>query len=537
MAWHTARVDKAGSVSNKCTIFHHERPPSPKLEILAFETAKTMSRLVALYKSLSDDEFFKLRTGPMKSTGVAVLNSTNESYLLGLACKEKFDDLDQAASIVSRLGKKCTVEELNRFEFAYHKIKQGIIDVSNLHFNSRNVGKIIEKMQKYANATSILYASLAALNELEISEKNMQKWKRNGCPKKSSERTNIDYFNKKISFQRKQVQHFRQISLWSQTFDKSVGLMAQIVCVVYARICTIFGPFVPSLPRSTKNRHFHTRLVMSNPKTLHMKVYPGTNYSLLVNKEKYKKQASKSAPIMKTSRIKPGSTRFHSRELSPEDKSLGFRISAVTITDKVSSRTNKIEGKTRRNQKLIHSAPDNTVGAAGLAVRYANVITMAESYFYSTTTISDEAREHMFEMLPISLKHRLRGKLKSHWCKEAEEREGQQDLAVGWREAFEAIIGWLAPVAHDTLRWQQDRNLEQQKLDAKPTVLLLQTLHFSDLEITEAAIVEVLVGLSYIYKYESRRERSGVGYSEPNVTLLDEGEKKEVNDRYCLVEE
>ncbi|XWS67108.1 hypothetical protein CRYUN_Cryun05aG0258600 [Craigia yunnanensis] len=511
MAWLTAGVDKAGScTSNNCTIFRHEKSSSPTLQILAFETAKTMSRLVALYKSLSDDEFFKLLKGPIKSPGVAFSNSTDENYLLGLACKEKLEDLNQVVTVVSRLGKKCIDEELNRFEISYHKMKQGIIDVSKLDFKSRNVGKTIEKMEKYANATSILHASLVSLNELEVSEKKMKKWKRNGFPKKSSEKTNTDYFNEKISFQRKQVRHFRQVSLWSQTFDKSVGFMARIVCVVYARICSIFGPFVPSLPCTTKNRHSHRRIYISNPKTLQMKVYPEANYGLLVNKEQCMEQAFESSPIKKASSIKPGSTRFHSGELSPEVKGLGFRISAVTITDKVSTKNNNIEESTRRNQRLIQSAPANTVGAAGLAVRYANVIIMAESYFYSPTTISDDAREHMFEMLPISLKHTLRGKLKSHWSKDAEERDGQQDLAEGWKEALEEIIGWLAPVAHDTLRWQQERNLEQQKLDAKPTVLLLQTLHFSDLEKTEAAIVEVLVGLSCIYRYENQREKHGV---------------------------
>ncbi|XVF08141.1 hypothetical protein REPUB_Repub06bG0200300 [Reevesia pubescens] len=508
MAWQTG----------KCTILRHEKTPSsPTLEILAFETAKTMSRLVGLFKSLSDDEFFKLRKGPMKSPGVAFLNSTDESYLLGLACKEKLEDLNQAAIIVSRLGKKCISEELNRFEIAYHNMKQGIIDVSNLDFSSRNVGKIIEKIEKYANVTSILYASLKALNELETSEKKMQKWKRNVCPKGPSEKTNIDYFNDKISSQRKQVRHFRQISLWNQTFDKSVGLMARIVCVVYARICTIFRPFVPSLPRTTKNRHFNTRLYI-NPKPLHIKVYPEANYCLLVNKKKHEKQISKSGPIMKTSRIKPAPTYFHSGELSPEEKGLGFRISAVSITDKISSKINNIEGNTRiRNQRLIQSAPENTVGAAGLAICYANVIIMAESYFYSETIISNEAREYMFEMLPLSLKQTLRRKLKSQWNKDDEEREGQQRLAEGWKEALEEIIGWLAPVAHDTLRWQEERNLEQQKLDAKPTVLLFQTLHFSDLEKTEAAIVEVLVGLSCIYRYENRRERHGFGYKGTKV--------------------
>ncbi|XVF55221.1 hypothetical protein PTKIN_Ptkin06aG0019400 [Pterospermum kingtungense] len=510
MAWHTGGVNKAGSGSGsgsgarakKFTIFRHERSASsPTLGILAFETAKTMSRLVALYKSLSDDEFHKLREGPIKSPGVAFLNSTDETYLLGLACKEKLEDLNQAATTVLRLGEKCSDEELKRFEFVYDNIMQGISVFNTLDFNSRNVGKIIEKMEKYANTTSLLYSSLVALDELEISEKKLQEWKRNGLPKIPSEKANIDYFNEKISLQRKQVRHYRQISLWSQTFDKSVELMARIVCVVYARICAIFGPFVPGLPRNTKNRNHHTRPYMSKPKTLHMKVYPEINHSLVVNNEKCKKQASKSGPIMKTSKIKPVSTRFHSSELSPKDKGLGLRVSAAT-------KTSNVERNSERNKSLLQSAPENTVGSAGLAVRYANVIIMAESYFYSTTTITDEAREYMFEILPMSLKQTLRGKLKSHWCKDAEEREGQQGLAEGWKDALEEIIGWLAPVAHDTLKWQQERNLEQQTLDAKPTVLLLQTLHFSDLEITEAAIVDVLVGLSCIYRYENRRERS-----------------------------
>ncbi|OMO66399.1 hypothetical protein CCACVL1_21183 [Corchorus capsularis] len=531
MAWIPNGVHEksVSSGSKKCPIFgSHEKKlhsssvssssssssSNPKLEILSFETAKAMSRLLALLRSLSDDEFAKLRSGPLKSPGVVFLNSDDESYLLGLACKEKLEDLNQAATVVSRLGKKCSDEELNRFDIAYHNMKQGVIDVNKIDYNSRNVAKTIEKMEKFANATAVLFAALIGLNELEGAEKKMQRWKRNDfqCNKNKSEKSNFDYFNEKISYQRKQVKHLRQVSLWNQTFDKTVGLMARIVCVVFVRICNLFEPFVPSLPRITRNRHFQTRVYVSDPRpALHMKIYPEANYCLLVNKEKTKK-ASKSGPIMKSSRIKFGKTaRFHSCELSPEEKSgLRFRVSTVTITDKLSIKNNDgnyING--RKNQRLIQSAPPNTVGAAGLAIRYANVIAMAESYFVTTTTIKDEARERMFEMLPVSLKQTLRGKLKSHWNKDAEERDGQQGLAEGWKEALEEIIGWLAPMAHDTLRWQQERNLEQQKLDAKSTVLLLQTLHFSDLEKTEAAIVEVLVGLSCIYRYENRRERGG----------------------------
>ncbi|KAK8651179.1 hypothetical protein V6N13_140791 [Hibiscus sabdariffa] len=440
-----------GSFSSKST-----------LQILAFEAAKTMSRLVALYNSLSDDELFKLRQGRVKSRGVAFLNSVDERCLLELACKEKLEDLGHAVTVVSRLSKKCSDEELIRFELAYHNMTRGVFDVRNVGFRSRNVGKSIEKMEKYANATTALYESLAALNELEASAKKTQKWK-----------INSDYFNEEIAFQRKQVLHFRQVSLWSQTFDRTVGLMARIVFVVYARICTIFGPFVPSLPC----------FYIPKKKALNMKVYPEANYCLLVEKDKYMKQASKS-------KTKPRHS--YSGELSPEVNALAFRIPDT------------------RNKRLIQSAPANTVGASGLAFRYANLIVMAESCFHSATSIDDEARESMFEMLPMSLKQALRRKLKGQWSKDA--GDGGQGLAQGWKEALEEIIEWLAPVAHDTLRWQQERELEQQKLDAKRTVLLLQTLHFSDLEKTEAAIVEVLVGLSCIYRYENRRHRHFDGY-------------------------
>ncbi|KAE8663031.1 putative EF-TU receptor [Hibiscus syriacus] len=430
------------------------------LQFLAFEAAKTMSRLVALYNSLSDDEFFKLRQGPVKSCGVAFLNSADESYLLELACKEKLEDLGQAVAVVSRLSKKCIDEELNRFEIAYQKVTQGVMEIGNFNFSSRNVGKNIKKMEKYVNTTSALYESLVALNELEASEKKMQKWK-----------ISKDYFNQNITFQRKQVVHFKKVSLWSQRFDTTVGLMARIVFAVYSRICTIFGPFVPSLPC----------FYIPRRKALNMKVYPEANYCLLVDKDKYMKQASKSGPLMKASKTKPRSA---------EVNALGFQIPVI------------------RNKRLIQSAPAGTVGAAGLAFRYANLIIMAESCFHTATSIGEEVRENMFEMLPISLKRALRRKLKGKW---GEESDGGQGLAQGWKEALEEIIGWLAPMAHDTLRWLQERDSEQQKLNAKPTVLLLQTLHFSDLEKTEAAIVEVLVGLSYIYMHENRRERLADG--------------------------
>ncbi|MBA0793589.1 hypothetical protein Gohar_017984 [Gossypium harknessii] len=463
MAWRPAGINKS---SNKSHVSRHTKSSSsslslsspssssscsPTLQILAFETAKCMVRLVALYKSLSDDEFHRLRNGIMKSPGVVTLNSDDETYLLSLACEEMLENLDQAAAIVSRLGKKCIDVELNKFDIAYHNMKQGIIDARTLDFNTEHVVKTIDQMEKYACSTSVLYASLVGVDEMEISKR--KKWRRNSGSK-------IDYFNEEISSRRKQVIHFRKISLWNQTFDKIVPLMAQIVAIIFVRICTVFEPFVSSLPCITaKNRNFNRLHYNSNPK-------------------------------------------------SP--KGVTFRLSSITKIDKFITKIRYMDVNTEKSQMLVQSAPENTVGAAGLALRYANVIIMAEAYFYSSKMITNDAREYMFEMLPMNLKQMLRGKLKSHWHKDAEAREGQQGVAEGWKAALEEIFEWLAPVAHDTLQWQQERNLEQRNLDAKPTVLLLQTLHFSDLERTEAAIVEILVGLSCIYRYENRGKRGGI---------------------------
>ncbi|KAA8516393.1 hypothetical protein F0562_016686 [Nyssa sinensis] len=433
-----------------------------RLGILSFEVAKIMSRLVSLYNSLSDDEMMKLRNSIMKSEGIAYLNSNDESFLLNLACAERLEDVDKAASAVARLGHKCSDCGLNWFDVIYTDLKLGIIDLGKLEYRSRGTEKRIEKMEGLISATACLYSALEGLTELEISERKLQQWKNNKAAMQS-QKMNFDLFDQKIALQRKQVRHYRQISLWSKTFDKSVGLMARIVCIVYARICTVFGPDIPALPSiSLRN----TRCLQQR---YAIRVQP--EYCFI---EPIREQVNfRSGPIPKTS--KPYLVRFYSRKsilFSPED--CGFGTS----------------------NRVFHAAEPSTVGGSGLAVRYANVIQLAERYLDSGVTIGDDAREGLYQMLPENLKTLVRSKL----SRNLRTMDNDESLAVGWREALTAIMGWLAPMAHDTLKWQVERNFEKMNFDTKPSVLLLQTLHFSNKEKTEAAIAEVLVGLSCIYR-------------------------------------
>ncbi|KAF6137739.1 hypothetical protein GIB67_040447 [Kingdonia uniflora] len=113
--------------NNNNNVFRQE-----KLNILAFETAKTMSRLVSLQKSLSDNELLKLRKCIIKSEGVSYLTSKDEEVLLKLACTEKMEDLDLAAIAVARLGKRCSDPSLNDFETMYEDLKLGFVDLGRL---------------------------------------------------------------------------------------------------------------------------------------------------------------------------------------------------------------------------------------------------------------------------------------------------------------------------------------------------------------------------------------------------------------------
>ncbi|KAH6806920.1 hypothetical protein C2S51_028028 [Perilla frutescens var. frutescens] len=414
-----------------------EKKEGKNLGILAFETAKTMSRLISLYKSLSDEEISRLKNDVIRSEGVAFLNSGDADFLLGLACAERLEDLDRTAAAVSRLGKKCSDFGLERFDLVYRNLKQGLlVNSGKLKYGSAAAERKIRKMERLVAATSCLHAAVESLTEMEVSERKLQQWKNRD---NDLQKANYDVLIQKLENQRRETRYFREISLWNKSFDKCVDLMARVVCVVHRRICALFGP----------RRNFPAN-----------EVFPH------------------SGPLLTAA--KPVMVRFYSRK------------SGLFFDEEEESAT---------TNRVFHSAGPWTVGGSGLAMRYANVILTAEKYLDSDAAISHLERESFYEMLPENLKILVRAKLnKNLKC-----AENDALLAEGWRDAVTEILRWLAPVADDTVRWQMERSFEKAKFDAKPSSLLLQTLHFSDKEKTETAIAEILVGLSCIFRFENRK--------------------------------
>ncbi|KAI3955404.1 hypothetical protein MKW98_018505 [Papaver atlanticum] len=437
---------------------------NPNLGIIAFETARTVSRLLSIYKSLTDEEVLKLRKDLMRSEGILYLNSRDESYLLKLACAERIEDLDRVVIAISRLGKKCYDPGLTKFDYVYADLKFGQIDLGKLEFASKEIDKIIDKMEKFISATSSLYTGLEALHDMEVTERKMNQWKNQSTG--ISSKSNTVIFDQKLSWQRQQVRHLRDISLWNQTFDKIVGLMARIVCIVYARICVVFGP----------------------------------GYSQPIAEYDHKEQQvmiSKSGPILKHI-SKHGLVRFWSRESKPaRDENIGFGMGFKE------NPCIGFSGIGKPSTNLMQQASSSTVGGSGLAMRYANVIILMERYLNSPSSISEYARKDLYQMLPDNLQVRVTTKLKNLLRKEDETDWWDDDsLAQGIRDGLSVILGWLAPMAHNTVKWHTERNSEKQNFDAKPTLLLIQTLYFAERDKAETAIVEVLVGLSCICRYE-----------------------------------
>ncbi|KAJ9536882.1 hypothetical protein OSB04_029615 [Centaurea solstitialis] len=158
--------------------------------------------------------------------------------------------------------------------------------------------------------------------------------------------------------------------------------------------------------------------------------------------------------------------------------------------------------RTALKSKSMTQAPPNTVGGSALALHYANVVIVIEKLLHYPHLVGEEARDDLYQMLPTSLRLGLKKSLKSYG----------KDLAIfdaplahDWKDRLDGILAWLAPLAHNMIHWQNERNFEQHHIVSRTNVLLLQTLYFADRAKTEAAICELLVGLNYICRYEHQQ--------------------------------
>lgn len=532
--------------------------------ILSFEVANVMSKTVYLHKSLTDPEISKLKNEILGSQGVQNLVSSDESYLLELALAEKLDDLNRVAAVVSRLGKKCAEPALQGFEHVYADVMSGVIDVKELGFLVKDMEGMVRKMERYVNATSNLYSETEVLNELEQATKKFQH---------NQHEESRRAFEQKLIWQRQDVRHLREISLWNQTYDKVVELLARTVCTVYARICSVFGdsamgmgkaglncegspPNKDEIGRVDLQRHPQVgseplKRAFSKGNGLHsgpiekaVVLKRGSSFKPQMDSRKgelalfraedfsFPCGASPGRLFMECLSLSSSVSKYDDDIYEHEDQST--RISeCYSVANGGSRREHRnhpgpgchnraqigipLNGDLTQRQsksgvwngarfgpksRLTVYAPPSTVGGSALALHYANVIIVIEKLLRYPHLVGEEARDDLYQMLPTSLRVSLKTNLKSYVKNLA---IYDAPLAHDWKETLDGILKWLAPLAHNMIRWQSERNFEQQQIVTRTNVLLLQTLYFADREKTEAAICRLLVGLNYICRYEHQQ--------------------------------
>ncbi|KAJ6876147.1 protein PSK SIMULATOR 3-like [Populus alba x Populus x berolinensis] len=265
-----------------------------------------------------------------------------------------------------------------------------------------------KKLDRYVTVTATLYKEI---EELSVLENGLRKALQCGELEGTTKEQKVLDLQQKIFWQRQEVKYLKDRSLWNRSFDTAVLILAKSIFTILARIKLVFGiahGYPTSLPRC-----------LSASATVHPTENPTTCNFV-------------SGPL-KISKLEGN-----------KDFSTGFF---------------------ETNSKLL-SPPATTLGAAALALHYANLIIILEKMIKSPQLVGIDARDDLYAMLPNS------------------------------------ILGWLSPLAHNMIKWQSERSFEQQNLVPKTNVFLLQTLFFANKEKTEAAITELLVGLNYIWRFE-----------------------------------
>ncbi|KAJ8771405.1 hypothetical protein K2173_026582 [Erythroxylum novogranatense] len=409
--------------------------------VLGFEVASLMSKLFHLWQSLSDKNVVRLRNESVSLEGVRKIVSNDESFLLGLACAEMAENLRLLAKSVSGLSKRCQDPNLRRFERLFDEFADSGHDSNRWVLSCKDMEAQNRKMDRFVTSTATLYKEM---EELSVLESSLRKALQGSEYESTTKEQKVMDIQQKIFWQKQEVKSLKEKSLWNRSFDAVVSLLAKSVFTVLARIKLVYGighGYPTSLPRS-----------LSASATVHPTDNPSTCTFV-------------SGPLKST---------------------------------KLEGTKDSIYGFFESNSKLLNPPP-TTLGAAALALHYANLILVMEKMIKSPQLVGVDARDDLYAMLPSSIRSMLRARLKGVGFSASD-----PVLAGEWSDALGRILNWLSPLAHNMIRWQSERNFEQQQqnLVPKTNVLLLQTLFFANKEKTEAAITELLVGLNYIWRFE-----------------------------------
>ncbi|XP_022140888.1 uncharacterized protein LOC111011445 [Momordica charantia] len=434
------RTSSTAAAANIKPTSSSSKKKSANVGVLAFEIAGLMSKLLHLWQSLSDANIVRLRNESVSLEGVHKIVSNDDAFLLGLACAEITQNLRLLANSVSRFTSKCDDATLRSFDRFFHDFADSGRDLHNWTLSEKEMECRNKRVERLVTVTATLHREM---DELTIMETGLRKAVANlqSCQQEISNNPSLE-----TSLKEQKILDLQHKILWQRQEVKYLK------------------------EKSLWNRTFDTAV------------------SILAR-----------SIFTTLARIKLvfGLAQFPSslpRCLSASAAVHPLKNLTETGKDFLVTKNAFFES----NSKLL-KPPPSTLGAAGLALHYANLIIVMDKMIKSPQLVGVDARDDLYSMLPNSVRSALRGRLRGVGFTASD-----PSLAGEWREALGRILGWLSPLAQNMMKWQSERSFEQQNYNMAPktNVMLLQTLYFANKDKTEAAITELLVGLNYIWRFE-----------------------------------
>ncbi|XP_074564889.1 protein PSK SIMULATOR 1-like [Curcuma longa] len=441
-----------------------ERGKSAVVGVLAFEVAGLMSRAAQLWHALADDRIAWLRDELRCLEGVRKLVSDDDDILFELVLAEIMDGVGFLASSVSRLGRRCSDPVLQCFHAAISDLQvEAGADTYGFEYVGWKMERKVKKMERFVALGANLRDELEVLGELEQAQRRILA---------NPQATHlVDEFDRKVAWQRQQVNCLREASLWVRDYDYVVRLLGGSLFSIVGRIRQVFG--VQQRKEATKQSGGHI------PRLIRSRSVAGFICGPLVDKA--------GLPPVPVRKQRNSRTNYPARGGGGGGGG-GHNPAKNLLLPMMDPRFRWL------------NAPASTLGDAALALHYANIIIEIEKLAVCPHLIGPDARDVLYKALTTNVKAALRTRLRSY-VKNLSSVAHDPILAAKWSAAVRRILECLAPLAHNMIRWQSERGMEQQSVASSSNVLLVQTLYFADQKKTEDAITELLVGLNYLWRY------------------------------------
>lgn len=490
-------------------------PVKPVIGILTFEVACLMLKVIHLWKCLRDKKMVQLREEVITSLGIQKLVSDDEDNLMDLVLAEILETFGYLAKSVARLGKRCTDPAYHHLEHIFDYPIKIDLNWRGWEYRSKKMEKKVRKMERFVGVTSQLHQEIEVMAELEQSLRRMQ-------ANVDIDQVKLFESQRKVMWQRLEVKSLREMSPWIRTYDYTVRILLRSLFTISERIKYVYGinqtgDFEGINDSECDN--IDGCLVRSHSISARMQssIHPsesnpsisdsstiGRSVSNLGSFNKKLKTHYQSSilfgkhPLARTRRLTHVAPIKGCMMRGSDSPVLLTKSSSIRSSGAFQNNIDKMKD-TSSKHRLLNYFP-STLCHAGLALHYANVIILIEKLASSPHLISLDAREDLYNMLPANIRASMRAKLKL-FSKTLAASVNNAALVAELSLAVVRLLEWLAPLAHNMIRWHAEKNFEKKRMVSRTNVLLVQTLYFANQEKTESAITELLIHLTYISRF------------------------------------